>query len=690
MKKILSTLLALCIVFSNFAVLNAEGLKEDELDIKWIEGDYSYANGIDTSNYIWVNKDGKIDEINLSIDGKCGIIDTDGNVIIPCEHDQAYHLINDIFMVFDDSVAYLMNKKGEKIKKLDDFKLLRKFSNKYFLVEKDNKMGFVDENFNEVLPIEYDYISTYPESGLAHIEKGGKSGLINDKLEEVLPCKYDFINLFNLKEYGLITFHIVDKKNPENIKIGLLDDKGNIILPCEYEFISVNTNNIIEVIKDNTYSIVNREGRDITRKYIKLIELNRSSRKFVINFISDYLAVLKYNDRFEIQLLNKNAQLISDEVYDNQILVLEDGVIRIRKDDKYAILDEKGNKLTPFKYDYISPFKNGVAKVCIGCRVEEDGPFPDDLVVRGGIWGLINNKGEEIVKCQYTDMGDLGDDLLLVNIGGKQIGDYAILKGGKCGYINPLTGEEIIPLIFDDCRGFTANGYVPVLKDGKWGILKKPNIKYQKDVEQNSDKNSLDKIDTSDMDKWAVKEVTKAIKNNLVPKNLQNNYREKITRKDFAQLIVSLIEAKYGKDIEKVIFDLNGKKLERIIEEEPFIDTKDKNVMAAKTLYIINGVGGNKFAPNNSISRQDAAVLLQKTAEFLGKDSTNASLSFKDKSKISKYAKQAVADMYSLKVMNGVGKNKFNPKGTYTREQAYITIYRLFTIVQDAKLAFNK
>ena len=50
---------------------------------------------------------------------------------------------------------------------------------------------------------------------------------------------------------------------------------------------------------------------------------------------------------------------------------------------------------------------------------------------------------------------------------------------------------------------------------------------------------------------------------------------------------------------------------------------------------------------------------------------------FADSASVGVWFKDAVNYVYHINVMNGSGSG-FVPAGTYTREQSYITIYRLF------------
>ncbi|MFA5577352.1 MAG: CAP-associated domain-containing protein [Tissierellaceae bacterium] len=189
-------------------------------------------------------------------------------------------------------------------------------------------------------------------------------------------------------------------------------------------------------------------------------------------------------------------------------------------------------------------------------------------------------------------------------------------------------------------------------------------------------------INYGEMSSWAYEEVTLAISNNLIGSRLQKNYKDDIIRQDFATLVVSIIEATEEKSIDQVIIDKIGRSLNQVVLENPFIDTNDKNVIAAYSLGIINGISQKQFAPKDKISREQAAALLTRTASFLGEDTEVSSYKFADNSSIASFAKDDIAYVSQKGIMQGIGNNSFAPKANYSREQAYITINRLYSIVK--------
>jgi len=180
------------------------------------------------------------------------------------------------------------------------------------------------------------------------------------------------------------------------------------------------------------------------------------------------------------------------------------------------------------------------------------------------------------------------------------------------------------------------------------------------------------KADTS-YSKWAEESIIKSIKAGLVPKNLQSKYTDKITREEFCQLAVQTYITKTGNEI-----DMNVK--------TPFIDINNAYITTAYNLKIVSGVGGDKFAPNNNITRQEAAVMLNNVAKAIGINlDTPRTEKFADEEYFAAWAKDYIYNITGMKsedifVMVGTEDGKFSPLMNYTREQAISTIWRLFNI----------
>lgn len=106
-----------------------------------------------------------------------------------------------------------------------------------------------------------------------------------------------------------------------------------------------------------------------------------------------------------------------------------------------------------------------------------------------------------------------------------------------------------------------------------------------------------------------------------------------------------------------------------------------KEVEAAANAGIITGIGNNKFAPEDEITREQIAVMISRALEYKqGKAATIPAATFTDAAKISSYAKNAVAVVASKGIVKG-SENKFNPADKATREEVAVMLYRLLGIL---------
>jgi len=160
---------------------------------------------------------------------------------------------------------------------------------------------------------------------------------------------------------------------------------------------------------------------------------------------------------------------------------------------------------------------------------------------------------------------------------------------------------------------------------------------------------------------WALGQVNEAIAARIVPLSLQSRYTQTITRAEFSALGVALYE------------NLKGEITERIT----FVDTNDVNVEKMAAVGVVSGVGNNSFAPNDTLTREQAAVMLSNLARVLDHPLTPSPPDFTDNTLISPWAYEFVGKVQRARIMSGVGDGKFDPWGAYTREQSIVTILRL-------------
>ncbi|MFC4099206.1 pullulanase [Paenibacillus xanthanilyticus] len=107
-------------------------------------------------------------------------------------------------------------------------------------------------------------------------------------------------------------------------------------------------------------------------------------------------------------------------------------------------------------------------------------------------------------------------------------------------------------------------------------------------------------------------------------------------------------------------------------------------VAAAVKAGIVGGVGGDKFAPNWTISREEMAVMLVRALEAKqGKDAEPAAASeFADRAAISAWAAASVDKAAQLGLVQGQSGNRFAPQAKLTRAEAAQVVFTLLGKLQ--------
>ncbi|WP_051405095.1 S-layer homology domain-containing protein [Bacillus cihuensis] len=116
-------------------------------------------------------------------------------------------------------------------------------------------------------------------------------------------------------------------------------------------------------------------------------------------------------------------------------------------------------------------------------------------------------------------------------------------------------------------------------------------------------------------------------------------------------------------------------------------------INAAVEAGIITGYQNGKFGPNDTITREQAANMIDKSLSFLKVPREKGSLNFTDADLItSSISRAAIASMVSQNIILGIpnytntkpnGSFRFDPKGTTTRAQAAAFIYRMLTAAEN-------
>lgn len=158
--------------------------------------------------------------------------------------------------------------------------------------------------------------------------------------------------------------------------------------------------------------------------------------------------------------------------------------------------------------------------------------------------------------------------------------------------------------------------------------------------------------------------VISGIGNNLFAPN------RNVTRAEFVSMLMRAINIQPQDELTTQQFD--------DVEEGAFYYNI---LLTAKELKIVKGIGNNKFAPEEAISRQDMFLMLYNAiieCNILLSPENNMELNhFSDHNLISEYANIAMIEFVQNGIVKGYGDGRLNPKGTATRGESAQVIYNV-------------
>ena len=502
----------------------------------------------------------------------------------------------------------------------------------------DGKWGAIDLTGAVVIPLIYDYIQHFDEDGMAHAIKDGKYGCLDTTGNPVIPFEYDWMGI--RFEDGVTTA----KKNG---KYGIIDKAGAVVVPFTYKSMG----SFYEGLAD--CHDVNGGYIDTTGEIVIPFQYNYTARfwhglAFVRNEKAPVFAgMIDKTGKVVIDLTEQveNGSMKVARALDETLIMFEDSSL-----SHVGVIDISGKVLLPTEYDEI---------------VERDKGYW--LVKKGEKYGMLKD-GKVLLPVEYDSIGWFYDGVSEVSKDGKSyffsqtggfltlesdasaIGNFSdglgiIEKNGFVGFVDN-TGKTVIPCQY---RGTTvfSDGYAAAYDaSGNWVILKNPLYAASS---------------------WAQEHIDGALALGLVPSGLRTHLTQGATRAEFCALAVTLYEKVTGKEITTLA---------------DFSDTDDINVRKMAGLEVVSGVGGGKFDPDGKITREMSAVLVFKLLDAMSKTLPAAAPTFADRAQFSSWAVERVGQVQASGIMTGVGDNRFDPQGAYTREMSIITMKKVWEYLE--------
>ena len=487
--------------------------------------------------------------------GKSGVIDKSGNIIIEPEYntikipnpkEPIFICIYDYNATSGEYKTKVLNEKNEEI--LTNYENINTIDIKEIVssipyektvlqYQKDGKYGIIDFSGKSIIKPEYDEIRNMPyREGELIAKKGDKYGVVNINGGRLLDFKYDYItgdSYYSTEKEYTLDGYIVGVKNEEGkIQYGYINSNREQFLETDFDRV-YRMNNIKD--DENVYLVAEKNGNIQLYKNDKLLLDNNYQ---AINYNEDSkLLILQKDNKYGVTDLNGKQILNVDydqiQIPGNYIIATKNGNsetfdlsgtkqenlqftnilmtnnenynISIDTNDKYGVISKDGNTIIENKYNYIQYL------------------FDNYFIVGGdsGKSGIINDKGEELLPINYEviqklDNSDIiqaltGNTLELYN---KQIGKIVSMENGKLeinnNYIKvySTTQTEYVGLdgsLKSDFDIFPDNTLFASEKDGMWGFVdKNNNIKVDYQYEKVTELNELGFAGIKKDGKWGV------------------------------------------------------------------------------------------------------------------------------------------------------------------------------------------
>ncbi|MEZ4854728.1 WG repeat-containing protein [Flavobacterium sp.] len=314
---------------------------------------FKNSNKIITPQYQNIHLDGTT-YIELTKNGKNGLIDYNCNEILPFVYDDIY------------------------------------ISSNKFIVTQNKKKGIVSTKGETLIPIAYDDFDTFlDDKNLVKVTNDNLYGIFNlSKNKLLFPVAYKYIFELGENNYEVIT--------PDE-KAGLYDANGNEILPAVYTTIRrsyTHNSKLFFALKDGTYTIINKDNKVLYPNEITEYFYLEDDQFFKI---PDNNIVLK-NTNGKTALFNEELGYATIPFMYDEILQFFDlfnqpnkSYYLVKNNKKFGIVDENNKTIIPLIYDFLSINFQG-----------EDTKNVSFVAKKNKKFGIINIENQIITPFKYN------------------------------------------------------------------------------------------------------------------------------------------------------------------------------------------------------------------------------------------------------------------------------------------------
>ena len=178
--------------------------------------------------------------------------------------------------------------------------------------------------------------------------------------------------------------------------------------------------------------------------------------------------------------------------------------------------------------------------------------------------------------------------------------------------------------------------------------------------------------------KWAQPSIDKIFDAGFISEDEIKKAKDKITRLEFSEIIVSFYEEVTGEEV-------------KVTKKNPFEDTDDVWIMKAYEANIISGVTKAEFKPDEYLTREQMAIILTRTLESLDIDlmPTARDNPFEDTKTLELGARKSINKLYGAKILVGDSDGKFYPFKEITTQEAIVGFVNALNYYENIKESYN-
>ena len=402
--------------------------KDGKFGLVQIDG-YKITDADYESIYSLENKPGAI---LVKKNGKYGVLDSLGNIVIDFKYDQ---IIGD---------GYCSEESGYE--KTGYITKLKSSSGDLY--------GYVDYKGKILIEAKYESIQRaleYEDDNIYLIcMNKGKKGVYKNKKQII---NFDYQNIYYSDVSNIFTVKKVDK-------YGFFNNNGKEILRAEYEDYTI-AGNYISTIRNGIRKLYDINGNSLNNvNYISMIETENP----------EYFIAEKEEGGYCII----GRSIIVDENFINLSYAFEDYFIFTNQAGKLGVLKVwEGTVIEP-KYDQILRIEGKNALEAIKLDTNQTDIYSSKMEIVSTISGAIVDKVDENYSVIYSD-----SEKIYINKNGEIVSNkevypenkiYSTKVNGKWGYTDK-NGKTIIEPIYDFVTELNEYGYAAIATEGVWGVI---------------------------------------------------------------------------------------------------------------------------------------------------------------------------------------------------------------------------